>query len=98
MRRSQPLIRIVCAAALCALAVAVGDTGVGVGFGGDIPLVGDPEMYELIEYRRRRIEVATVKEWEWGMFSKLAPCFNGHPCVEADPPGLFLRYRDSVRI
>lgn len=31
MRRSQPLIRIVCAAALCALAVAVGDTGVGVG-------------------------------------------------------------------
>ena len=33
-----------------------------------MPLVGDPEMYELIEYRRRRIEVATVKEWEWGMF------------------------------
>lgn len=40
----------------------------GVGSRGDVPLVGDPEMYELIEYRRRRIEVASVKEWEWGMF------------------------------
>ena len=44
MRRSQPLIRIVCAAALCALAVAVGDTGVGVG---RVPLASGSQPVRL---------------------------------------------------
>ena len=64
---------------------------------GQVPLVGDPEMYDLIEYRRRRVEVATVKEWEWGMFceedrSRLvnlaaymnAACYSVHQVVPAD--------------
>jgi hypothetical protein len=81
----------------------------GRGVGGDVPLVGDPEMYELIEYRRRRIEVATVKEWEWGMFceedrSRLvnlasymnAACYSVHEgCTVARAYSLF---RSVIRV